>query len=787
MSILNMMYPNKQAMPAIIVETENGDDWSAVLQQKFDEVQLREWGVTKKHTLLLCAPMGLDIETTTTTTADDSKAAFMYHWQLSFGDYQITGRKWDTLFEILEAIEEAYSLGSWKVGKGKRTAHWERTVICWIANAGYEFQFMCRRKWHNKSIVKDGTFASSMRNPLKTVLGFSKTSTKGITVYDALQFSTSLKQLAKDYCVTQKASGDLDFSIPRNSKTPLNTTEKGYCFNDTITLDEWARYYLDCYVRQEHFAPMTSTAIIREAVMQEYTNAASMDMHLNTRTLALHPTLGEYHRAIWHLYRGGFTYASRTNAGKIWDDVTGRDFTSSYPAVMLQEKFPSTPFTPSKASTVDELNALTAQGKAWYADIRFKNLIQTKEISVENCMKLHEWNGSGKRLYETTGAIIDNGKLVYARECTVTLQEHDWETYNEYYEWDDDIEIRDVMVADKDYLPEWFRKIVMHFYEKKASLKAAGKDDTIEYTLSKAIVNGLYGLTVQKIHFDEIEFSTETGCWKTKRLHYNDSEERVKMGDKYEKELGRDPKTLAKRGGVPKTVLSPYYGIWITAIARRRILQAIGELGSDFIYCDTDSVYYKNEAAHQKYFDEWNNKVYSFNDTNLKKPEFHTLGDFDPVALKKADKTSVTHYSFLTLGAKRYIKWDGADIKPTIAGLPHGAMDRAAESALKEEDKEATPMAKRDWIVSHFADGLKIGINDALKNAHFYIDTPVDADVTDVNGVTEKMHEESSIVIYPIEFTLKLNPEYADVMGMRAEEILLMKAMKQYEEQRGRF
>ena len=209
MSILNMMYPNKQAMPAIIVETENGDDWSAVLQQKFDEVQLREWGVTKKHTLLLCAPMGLDIETTTTTTNTDEKAAFMYHWQLSFGDYQITGRKWDTLFEILEAIEEAYSLGSWKVGKGKRTTHWERTVICWIANAGYEFQFMCRRKWHNKSIVKDGTFASSMRNPLKTVLGFSKTSTKGITVYDALQFSTSLKQLAKDYCVTQKASVSL--------------------------------------------------------------------------------------------------------------------------------------------------------------------------------------------------------------------------------------------------------------------------------------------------------------------------------------------------------------------------------------------------------------------------------------------------------------------------------------------------------------------------------------------------------------------------------------------------
>lgn len=780
MSILNMTYPSKQAMPAIIIETENGDDWSAVLTQKFDEVQLREWGVTKKHTLLLCAPMGLDIETTT-----KDNAAFMYHWQLSFGDYQITGRKWDTLFEILAAIEDTYKLGVWKVGKGRKTSRWERTVICWIANAGYEFQFMCRRKYKGKNIVKDGSFASSMRNPLKAVIGFTGEKEGGFTVYDALQFSTSLKQLAKDYCVTQKATGDLDFKIPRNSQTPLTPTEKGYCFNDTITLDEWARYYLDCYVRQEHFAPMTSTAIIREAVMQEYTKASATDMRLNNYTLSLHPTFGEYHRAIWHLYRGGFTYASRTNAGKVWDNVTGRDFTSSYPAVMLQEKFPSTPFLPTKASTEDELNALTAAGNAWYADIKFKNLIQKKEISVENCMKLHEWKGSGKKLYKETGAIIDNGKLVYARECTVTICEQDWETYKEFYEWSD-IEISGVQTAQKDYLPEWFRKIVMHFYEKKASLKAAGKDDTIEYTLAKAIVNGLYGLTVQKIHFDEVNFDPEKG-WTTSRLHFNNTEECIEMATKYEKEIGRDPKTLAKRHGVPKVVLSPYYGIWITAIARRRILQAINELGSDFIYCDTDSVYYKNEDAHQKYFDEWNEKVYRFNDTHLKKAEFHTLGDFDPVALKKADKTSVTHYSFLTLGAKRYIKWDGADIKPTIAGLPHGAMDRAAASALAEEGKEVTPLAKRDWIVENFADGLKIGINDALKNAHLYIDTPVDADVTDSNGVTERMHEESSIVIYPIEFTLKLNPEYSNVMGMKAEEILLMEAMKQYEAERGRF
>lgn len=781
MSILGLIYPKKKQLNYTLIETENGDDWSPVLNQHFDTVRLRERVHTKRHTDIVCAEFGLDIETTTAPAiishpdGDCSgNAAFMYHWQLTFGEYIITGRVWETLFDILCAIETAYVLGVTTQGRGKKKHTFIRTAICWIANEGYEFQFMCRKKYNGRNILRDGTFSSSMRKPLKAVLGFHNGVDGGITVYDALQFSTSLKQLAKDYCTTQKASGDLDFNIIRNSKTKLNATEKGYCFNDVATLNEWAYFYLEAYVKQERFAPLTSTAIIREALAQEYDRVRTND--LDNKTFSLHPSFGEYHRIIWNLYRGGFTYAHRLNAGKIWHNVVGKDFTSSYPAVMLQEKLPSTPFTPGVANCEADLDKYN--GKAWYADFHFKNLIQKQNISVENVMKLHEWNGSAKKCKEVTNCVIDNGKLMYAQECTVTLCEQDWETYKEFYRWDGDVNISNLMVAEKDYLPSFFRKVILHFYKQKSDLKSQGLDDTTEYVLSKSIVNGLYGLTVQKIHFDEVVFTPEEG-WNKSRLHYSNEDERNEMAEVYEKELGRDQKSVAARGNLPKVILSPYYGIWITAIARRRLMKAINELGEDFIYCDTDSVYYKNKDKHESYFDDWNKNVYTFNDNNLPGKAFHTLGDFDPVVIKKSDKTTAESYSFKTLGAKRYIKWDGTDIKVTVAGLPHGALERAAKANGAD-----TPEKVRDWAIENFGDGMRIGVEEAAKNAHSYIDYPCTAEVTDNEGNTEIMHEDSSIVIYPIEFTLKIDPEYNSVIGMPIEQIILLKAMTNEE---GRF
>ena len=781
MSIMTTVFPAKVKFSGKKIDMHAGEDISPVLNQTgYYEIRVKERFSTKKHTDILNIPAGFDIETTGT-----KNAAYMYKWQMVFGEYLISGRTWDEWMSLMEAIQRAYNFRVETVGKGRKKHTFVHTFILWIANQGYEYQFLCRKTWNGSNIIgddRDGNsdvFADGMRRPLKTMLTFKGDSVGVITVYDALKFSRSLNQLAKDYGITKKkkttlADGtevsDLDYKIPRNTLTPLTAEEEEYCDADVEILYEWAHYYLDAYLRQNGIAPMTSTGIIRYAVVESY------DTYVTDHSVAmfLHPQFNEYIRAITHLYRGGFTYANRWKAGKEIKNVVGADYTSSYPACMMQELFPCTPFAyKSSVSRETDLDAL--DGKAWYADFEFEDIVITKGIAVESLFKIHEWTGTPSTTRDKTHCVIDNGKISYAKKMTVTLCEHDWETYKKFYKWNN-VKISKCMVAEKDYLPDWFRNVIKHYYKLKANLKATGKAGTTEYALAKAVVNGLYGLTVQKVHFDKVTF--ENGEWKTTRLNYKNPDHLQEMADMYETTLGRkDPR---KTGGAPKIVLSPYYGIWCTAIARKRILDTIYKIGDDFVYCDTDSVYYENEEIHKDVFDEWNDSIHKWNDDNLIEPEFHTLGDFDPVELEEG--TGIYKYNFMTLGAKRYIKYTDTQLHATIAGLPRGAFQRRAKKEVGDD-----PATQVKWMVQHFQNGLKIAAEEAFKNAHKYVDEPTYEAITDINGNTEIMHEDSSIVIYPIEFTLKLDPTYEKVIGMPVEEYILTQCYLKIAEENERF
>ena len=800
MSIMDTVFPAKVKFDGIKIDMHKGEDISPVLcQDQYVEFRLKERIPKKKHTMILNVPAGFDIETTGT-----DKGAFMYKWQMVFGEYLISGRTWDEWCYLMEAIQRAYKFRIETIGRGRKQHKVVHTFILWIANQGYEFQFMYRRKWNGGHIVgvDDRTgamdvFADRMRSPLKTMLTFDGSETGIITVYDALKFSHSLGQLAKDYGLTKKAKktlpdgtvvSDLDYTIKRVVATKLNFEEESYCDADVAILYEWAHYYLEAYVRQNHIAPMTSTGIIRYAVTESYD--AWMEGR-NTRaeyehTFSLHPEFTEYMRVIEHLYRGGFTYANRSKAGKVLTDVQGMDYTSSYPACMLQESYPCTEFAHRNISTEEELSRY--EGKAWYADFEFTDIIITKGISVELAFKLHEWEGSASKLRSKTGAVIDNGKIAYAHHMTVTLNEHDFDTYKRFYKWEN-VKISKFMVADKAPLPEWFTRVISHYYKLKAQLKASGKAGTPEYSLSKGVVNGLYGLSVQRVVFSK-ETLTDEG-WSHSKLHFKNVAEQQEMHDIYEDTIGRSKKSMKISGGMPKVVLSPYYGVWCTSAARNRILSIIDAIGcDDFVYCDTDSVYYENAEKHQQLFDDWNAHIHAWNDENLIDEEFHTIGDFDPVELE--DGSGILRYNFITLGAKRYLKFTEDMLHATVAGLPRGAFHRHAKEALfpgKHPDDITVEdnRAMIRWMVEHFQNGLKIASTEAMKNAHRYIDEHVEDTITDPEGNTETMSEESCIQIYPIEFTLKIDPQYEEIMGQSVEEFLLMKCYKQIREEDERF
>ena len=69
---------------------------------------------------------GFDIETTTTETHH----GFMYHWQMSINDIVIFGTRWYEFVQIIEKLKKDLIL--------RKTTR----LIIWVANLGFEFQFM---------------------------------------------------------------------------------------------------------------------------------------------------------------------------------------------------------------------------------------------------------------------------------------------------------------------------------------------------------------------------------------------------------------------------------------------------------------------------------------------------------------------------------------------------------------------------------------------------------------------------------------------------------------------
>lgn len=721
-------------------------------------------------------PFTFDIETTAVKQYDNAGSienarAYMYIWQATIGAYLIKGRTWPEWWGLVAAIERIFKTGKSKVGKTEISTN----IILWIHNLPYEFSFMARQKNGEKWIVKDA-FAAKPRKPITATLGYLKES--GIVCMDSMQLSGgSLAQLAKDYCSTPKMVtiengvklSDLDYSKPRNSKTPLTETEEKYCDNDVIILNEWARAYDDMYL-QDGNRPLTKTAIVRLMIDQEYSEIKNKPF-ANGWLFRLFPDLDEYRYIMSYLYRGGYTHCNYKHAGQLHSNVHGMDFTSSYPAVMLQfGGFPVTPFVSASAKGLADPiipeDFANFVGLAWYAEFEFENVKPRTTHSVESICKIFEFFENRCDIAQTVeacGIIADNGRILSAEHFTVCLNNIDFEVYKMFYSWDS-CTVSHFRCAETGYLPDYFTNVVKHAYKKKSELKKAGLDGTPEYNFAKQVVNACYGCSVQHVHFTENVFTPEGN--KNGNIW---GERPIDNQEAYEKALGiKRNKMGVVLPSEPKTKLSPYWGIYITSVARLRILQAIRFLNDDAIYSDTDSVYFLNYEKNAPYFENWNAGITTIN-KQLFGADYDAIGDlgtFDPVAIKGTDaagnNTKETCYSFATLGAKRYVKYDRHyNIEQTIAGLTKHALEHTIQARYNGLSKKDVALKVVETFLQGLESDMELTTDEAEKKTHCYNDAAHSDIITDEFGNSELMHEESSTGIFEIPFTMKLEDSYA--------------------------
>lgn len=584
--------------------------------------------------------VSFDTETTSMKKANGDKFAFMYVWQFSIDGYFCYGRTWSQFIELLMNLQKFGGLN-----KDKR-------IIIYVHNLSFEFQFF------RKYIPWVEIFSKEEREPMKAVSSF------GIEFRDSLILSGyKLETLAKNLTShkVEKMVGDLDYYLIRNSKTTFTKKELGYMLNDVKILDAYIDEQRQQYKDIAHI-PLTNTGRVREKLRENCfgnTKASRLKFQDMVKNLTLSKDVYE---ELEQAFAGGFTHANPNHVGKTYHNVASIDFTSSYPTVMISEKFPSSTAHSYKFTNMNDFEELCKNRLVMF-QVDFTNLVS--KIDFDNYI-------SKNRCLNIEGETENNGRVFSADKLSIVITNVDWQIIKQVYAWEK-IKISRIKWFYKHYLPKPIIESILYFYNAKTKLKnVAGKE--AEYMHGKQLLNSVYGASVSKVIHDEVEYNknqwtTEPADAEKQLQQYNNSNNRV---------------------------LYFPYGVWVTSFARANLWSGILAIKDDYIYSDTDSIKLLNWQKHKKYVENYNKTITEKLEKTLK---FYRI-PLDRIRPKTVDGREKplgvwdfegVYSSFKTLGAKRYVYTENGKLYTTIAGLgkKHGAKyllsisDNDPEKAVK--------------------------------------------------------------------------------------------------------
>lgn len=683
-------------------------------------VKKRQGKKTYEYINLACA---FDIETTSfyrstgtikpqklksKSDKDNTKSAFMYVWQCMINGIIIMGRTWSEFSDLIDTLSETFKLDK------------RRRLVIYVHNLAYEFQFM-RRYFKIKDL-----FATDKRTPIRFHI-------KGVEFRDSLILSGyALRNLHKELAhKIDKRDGDLDYKLIRHKDTPLTDLEKLYCIYDVYIVSVFIWEKLE---RGEDLAkiPFTKTGYVRHDIY-EHTTEIDEQYKYGIRKLTLEPAEYERLRAT---YQGGFTHANTLYADDTLEDVTSKDFTSSYPTVLIAEKFPMSKgklAILSNSQKYDDraislMKSLEDKGYGFMCQIALTDVkpkvSQDEYISESKCEVLEN-------------SIVENGRVSSADVIVTNITDVDFQIIEKVYTWET-LEIAQMWVYKMEYLPTSLVKRILQYYIDKTQLKdVPGKE--IEYGIAKGLLNAIYGMMcqnpLQPINLYEDE-------WREEEV---DIEEGIATYNKSKK----------------RTTFYPW-GVWCCAYARRNLwLGGILPLGDDYIYSDTDSVKYLNAAAHEEHFKQYNKDIIA----KLEKAmEHHGLpkDSIRPKTMEGVEKPLGVwdddgHYKrFKTVGAKRYlVEKDDGTIVQTIAGLPKDAGIEFFNAC--ENPFEIFKAGDKD-------DALVIPADKTGKNILTYIDNDTSGTVTDYKGQTASYSSLSCIHMEETAFSMSLSDEFLEAI-----------------------
>lgn len=380
------------------------------------------------------------------------------------------------------------------------------------------------------------------------------------------------------------------------------------------------------------------------------------------------------------VFAGGYTHANPLASFKIYDNVFSFDAVSQYPSQMYFRYFPV-------GSSFMECTK--------YKDVTFNRLIRDNNISYEeaihNYKKPFKWAFLGaiklinvcyKQLQgdnmilpisvskvdaKVSDCVIDNGRILKAKELIWYGTEVDWFTISQFYTFD----VADVMMlyytSKFESLHQYVSKALTYYANEKSVLKHCNNtsnlskrdfwcdksnsyiynDEMIENILNasnvdelvyillmcaKGKLNGQYGIMVQSLRQDTIKYDVDTDTFRVE-------------------------KNNGKKGTLRREYIT---GIYVTAYSRLALFTfgqyIIEHSPSLLIYSDTDSWKIKTNNIDMLLtaLDEYNKMVLDAVGEN-----FYNFGCFDNESGKHP------YSKFITIGCKRYLtlEWNNKENK----------------------------------------------------------------------------------------------------------------------------
>lgn len=661
-----------------------------------------------------------DIEVSSFKSINMDKQCCMYMWSFAIYDKVIIGRTWKEFFDMMEEIEKYLELCK------------EKRMIIYVHNLSYEFQFI------RKYFEWESVFSLEKRKPVKAVTksGFEFRCSYLLSGYGLEKLADQLT-----WHNVKKLVGYLDYKLVRTPQTKLTEKEYEYSANDVLVvtayIEEQAKECGDITK-----IPLTKTGYVRRYMrnkcLYDDKKHKNNDTYKKYRALIRKLTLTEnIYLKLKESFSGGFTHANPIYSGEILQNVKSFDFTSSYPAVMVSEKFPMSTFEEVYPNDEEEL---------------FKYVVSKACI-----ITIHIYGLKTKTLYENyiskshcslcKKPIENNGRIVSAEEIITTVTEQDLMIIFNMYTWED-MQIEEMYIAEKAYLPKPIIEGVLKLYGDKTTLKEVeGKE--AEYMRSKENINSVFGMTVTDICRDEILYDEE---WDKEKPNL---EEQL---NKYNKSV--------------KRFLYYAWGVWVTAYARANLFTGILEFKDDYCYSDTDSIKVLNYKNHMGYINAYNEQIIqkinkclkSYDiDIELARPK-NKKGKVKQLGVWNEEEL---YLRFKTLGAKRYMTEfindkGNKEISMTVSGVNK---KKALPYLLKEYGEEK--------IFEEFTENLEIPaeyMNDGKlesatgKLTHTYIDNEICGVVKDYQGNYFNYHELSGIHMEGCNYKLTLSDLYVEYL-----------------------